>query len=189
VSGSGEGLLLHTCCAWCLLDVLDEFKREHRRIAVGFFNPNIHPRAEFEKRLKSVRLLCERLGLELVADEEYGLAAFLSGLYNLGVRPAEERPKRCGYCYRLRMERAAGEAARLGLGTVATTLLSSPHQRAEDLVRAGEAAAAKAGLRFDGRLLVGLHGKGRDGCPSGLKLHRQRYCGCIFSESEAYRPA
>jgi predicted adenine nucleotide alpha hydrolase (AANH) superfamily ATPase len=181
VAGSGEGLLLHTCCAWCLLDVLDVFRQEYGRIVVAFFNPNIHPRAEFEKRLKSVRLLSSRLGLELVADGDYGLARFLSGLYNGNIQPAEQKQQRCSYCYRLRMETSVAEAA--------TTLMSSPYQLTEQLVREGRAAALARDLRFDERRLVALHGRGRDSCPSGLKLHRQRYCGCIFSESEAFRPA
>jgi predicted adenine nucleotide alpha hydrolase (AANH) superfamily ATPase len=127
--------------------------------------------------------------MELVADQDYGLAGFLAGLYNAAIRPAEQRQERCSYCYRLRMERAASEAERLGLGTLATALLSSPYQLADALVREGEAAASRHGVRFDGRRLTERHGKGRDSCPSGLKLHRQRYCGCIFSESEAFRPS
>lgn len=185
----GRGLLLHTCCAWCLLDVLETFRRDYPRLAVAFYNPNIHPRMEFERRLKSVRLLCERLGLELHADGEYGLAGFLSGLYNSGVDPVGQGSGRCSYCYRLRMRRTAETAGKLGMEAIGTTLLSSPHQRADEIVREGESAAAAFGVAFDGRRLTALHGAGKDSCPSGLKLYRQRYCGCVFSESEAHRSA
>ncbi len=190
---SGEsrarGLLLHTCCAWCLLDVLEEFRRDYSRIVVGFFNPNIHPRKEFARRLKSARLLAERLDLEFVAESDYGLAPFLSELYNAGNDPAAGRAERCSRCYRLRMRRAAREAKRLGLGSLATTLLSSPHQLASELAREAEVAAVEFGVAFDGRETVALHGTGRERVPSGLTLYRQRYCGCIFSESESFKPA
>lgn len=185
---SGGGLLLHTCCAWCLLDVVEEFRRDYAPVVVGFFNPNIHLRDEFEKRLKSVRLLCARLGLELAADAEYGLAPFLAGLYNeRRIDPAADRPARCAYCYGLRLGRTAGKAKELGLGAFSTTLLSSPWQLQEELRAAGRRAAAEAGTAFDERALAGLHGTGRDRLPGGLLLHRQRYCGCVFSGSEPPR--
>jgi hypothetical protein len=82
IPDNSRGILVHTCCAWCLLDVLGPLSRDYGRIVVGFFNPNIHPRAEFEKRMKSARLLCRRLELELVCDGQYGLVPFLNSLYN-----------------------------------------------------------------------------------------------------------
>ena len=178
------GLLLHTCCAWCLLDVLPGFGRDYGRVVAAFFNPNIHPRAEFDKRLKSVRLLCTRLGLELVADGDYGLAPFLAGLYNDRRIDPADRGARCAWCYGLRLGRTAEAAARLGLGGFSTTLLSSPHQLQGELRAAGRCAAERCGVAFDGRELVALHGSGRERAPGGLQLHRQRYCGCVFSEAE-----
>lgn len=189
IPDNSRGILVHTCCAWCLLDVLGPLSRDYGRIVVGFFNPNIHPRAEFEKRMKSARLLCRRLELELVCDGQYGLVPFLNSLYNAGIDPAGERGARCGVCYGTRMRRTAEEARRLGLGAFTTTLLSSPHQLQEELRRAGESAAREFGAGFDGREMVSLHGTGRDQVPSGLTLHRQRYCGCIFSECEAFKPS
>jgi len=180
-----RGILLHTCCAWCLLDVLEAFRRDYDRVAVAFCNPNIHPRGEFRKRLKSVRLLCERLDVGFHAEEEYGLAPFLAGLYNApGFDPAADRAGRCSWCYAVRMARTAGLAAELGLGAFSTTLLSSPHQMQDRLRAAGERAAAEAGVAFDGCDLRALHGTGREKLPNRLLLHRQYYCGCIFSEAE-----
>jgi predicted adenine nucleotide alpha hydrolase (AANH) superfamily ATPase len=180
-----HGILLHTCCAWCLLDVLDTFRADYGRVAVAFYNPNIHPREEFEKRLKSVRLLCERLGLELHADEQYGLAPFLSALYNVpGFDPAADRPRRCARCYALRMGRTARRAEGLGFAAFSTTLLSSPHQLQDTLRAEGLRAAGGTGIHFDGRDLQALHGSARDKLPNRLLLHRQHYCGCVFSEAE-----
>ncbi len=179
------GLLLHTCCAWCLLDTLDVFRVEYGRVAVAFFNPNIHPRREFDKRLKSVRLLCERLGLELFADEEYGLAPFLSGLYNAGgFDPAADKPGRCAHCFALRLGRTARRAGELGFAAFSTTLLASPHQLQGELRAAGMKASGETGVGFDARDLRGLHGSGRARLPNRLLFHRQLYCGCIFSEGE-----
>lgn len=181
------GVLLHTCCAWCLLDVVEDMRAEHGRVEVAFLNPNIHPRKEFERRLKSVRLLCERLGLTLHADGQYGLAGFLAGLYNAGgLDPAADRPGRCTYCYALRLGRTARLARELGLAAFSTTLLSSPHQLQGVLRGCGERSALEAGVAFDGRDLRALHESRREALPNRLLLYKQRYCGCVFSEAESF---
>jgi len=179
-----KAILVHACCASCSSYVIEHLMESYE-VTAYFYNPNIHPREEFEKRLKSVRLLCERLGLELHADEQYGLAPFLSGLYNAGgFDPAADRLRRCSRCYALRMGPTARRAEALGFAAFSTTLLSSPHQLQDALRAEGLRAAGGTGIDFDGRDLQALHGSGRDRLPKGLLLHRQHYCGCIFSEAE-----
>ena len=173
--------LLHVCCANCLSDVVEEFRKDGAELVLLFANPNIHPLVEFRRRLKSTRLLARRLGLRLEEDA-YGLGAFLGALGNRTRR----EDGRCRTCYAMRLERAAELSRALGARSFSTTLLSSPDQDREALLEAGELAARKWGVAFESPDLRRLHGS--DGArPRDLKLYRQSYCGCVFSEEERFR--
>jgi predicted adenine nucleotide alpha hydrolase (AANH) superfamily ATPase len=88
----------------------------------------------------------------------------------------------------MRLDRAARRASELGAECFTSTLLVSHHQDREALVEAGELAARAHGVRFDSPDLRNLHGT--DGArPRDLKLCRQGYCGCVFSEEERYGEA
>jgi len=208
-------LLVHTCCANCLADGLEALQGKADDVAAYWFNPNIHPLLEYRKRLKSVKLLAGRLGLDLEADETdegYGLARFLeevagiedersfgdfgqasarrmSGLVTTFAARrayAGRSRTRCERCHAVRLKAAAEEAARQGFDAFATTLAVSPYQDHESLRRAGAAAAAASGVEFVYDDLRELHDTAGS-LPKGLKLYRQQYCGCVFSEEERYR--
>ena len=173
--------LLHVCCANCLSDVVGELTKDGTELVLLFSNPNIHPLVEFRKRRKSVRLMAKRLDLQLKEDD-YGLDEFIESL------GGHFRPKgdRCGVCYALRLGRAARRARELGCDSFTTTLLVSHHQDTALLVEAGNAAAEVEGVPFE--VLDLKHLFGTDGArPKDLKLYRQGYCGCVFSEEERFR--
>ena len=173
--------LLHVCCANCLSDVAGALTEDGSELILLFSNPNIHPLVEFRKRRKSVRLLAERLGLGLEEDP-YGLGEFMEGL---GGRFRRE-DGRCRVCYGVRLGRAARRAKELGCDSFTTTLLVSRHQDADILREVGAAAAESEGVRFEAPDLPHLFGT--DGArPRDLKLYRQGYCGCVFSEEERFR--
>ena len=172
-------LLLHTCCANCLADSLEGWRRKADEVAAYWFNPNIHPFVEYRRRLKSVKLLTERLGLDLVADEDYGLIDFLRS-----VTGHEDR--RCEHCHRARLQATAAVAARQGFEAFATTLSVSPQQNHDIMKAAGIEAAAEHGVEFLYEDMRGLHGTAAS-LPKGLTLYRQQYCGCIYSEADRYR--
>jgi len=171
--------LLHICCAECLAGVVDEFRAEGTDVVGFFYNPNIHPLLEFRRRLKAVKVLQQRTGLDVVYDEEYGLQTFLRDVHG---KPGD----RCEHCYRLRMERTAAEAKRLGCDSFTTTLFVSGHQKHDLLKRVAEEAAEKAGVRLDYRDMRHLAAR----CAERAKkfsLYRQSYCGCVFSEYERFK--
>jgi len=171
-------LLLHACCANCLADVIDAWKAEGLEAAVYFANPNIHPLIEWRRRRKSAALLSRRLGLEYY-EEPYGLVPFLRAV-------AGREDERCRACYAMRLSAAAGKCRELGLEAFSTTLLSSPRQEAVLILEAGEAAAEKEGVRFLPRDHAHMHDGGV--APAGLRLYRQQYCGCVFSEFDRFSP-
>ncbi len=172
--------LLHVCCANCLSDAVGALREDGAELVLFFANPNIHPLVEFRRRRKSVRLLAERLGVG-VEEEAYGLHAFLSAIGDCTT--AEQG--RCNACYGLRMESSAAKAKALGAESFTSTLLVSRAQDREQVVAAGEKAARKHGVRFESPDIRSLHGSD---CarPRDLKLYKQSYCGCVFSEYERY---
>jgi len=175
--------LLHVCCANCLSDVIGAVAGEGDEITLLFANPNIHPLVEFRRRRKSVRLLAGRLGFSLEEDP-YGLFDFLDA-----VRGEERNGSggaRCGVCYGMRLGRAAERAKEIGAEAFTSTLLVSRQQGREAVVEAGRAAAREWGVPFEAPDLRELHGT--DGArPRDLRLYKQGYCGCVFSEEERFR--
>lgn len=176
-------LLVHVCCAPCACDLLSEVFSGVHSLIPYWYNPNIHPWTEYEKRLASVRELTTALGLEPVVDDDYDLETFLQGVGDGSV------PHRCSFCYQLRMDRTAERARELGADAFTTSLLSSPRQRHDEIRAAGNAAATGHSVPF-------LYHDFRPRYPRTITLsrqfglYRQQYCGCIFSERDRYlRPS
>jgi hypothetical protein len=174
-----SAILVHTCCASCLLAVLDPLRASGRPTAY-FYNPNVQPLLEFRRRLKATQTLAGRIGLDLLADERYDAKAFLRAV-------PWDRPERCLACYRLRLEEAARLAAERGFAAMTTTLLASTHQDHDAVRRMGEEAARGKSLKFHYEDWRPLAQRGHEEARR-LSLYRQQYCGCIFSEEERFAP-
>ena len=174
-----EKILLHVCCASCAIGAFEAL-REESFDPVGYFcNPNIHPLIEFRRRLKAVKVLRDRLKLDIECDENYGLREFLHA-----VTGSED--ERCPICYSLRFDAACAKAKELGIGLVTTTLFGSPHQDHEIMARVGKEEASKHGVEFVVRDFRSRHQLGKEKARA-MKLYSQQYCGCIFSEYERYK--
>ncbi len=150
---------------------------EELQVAGFFFNPNIHPLLEFRRRLKSVRVLLERVPVDVECDETYGLADFCRA-----VHPDYGVPARCRPCYALRLGRTAERAAARGFDAITTTLVTSRHQDHGLIRSVGKAQAAACNVAFCYQDLRAAE------APDELVrgLYRQQYCGCVFSEADRY---
>jgi epoxyqueuosine reductase len=171
-------LLLHICCGPCSTEVIRRLKDDYE--VVGFFyNPNIHPEEEHDKRLMEVQRI-SALWRVLVDARPYDHVRFLGVASGLEGEP--EDGNRCVACYRLRLEEAACSAAENGCTHLATTLTIAPMKRAVVINPIGHEVAARHGVVF-----VGEDWKKRDGFKRSidlsrdLGLYRQNYCGCEFS--------
>jgi len=184
-------LLLHSCCAPCSSYVLTVLA-EHFYVTICYYNPNITIRREFEKRAEELKRLVRELPTRYPVDvivpeyrpEEYYEAA-------RGLEGEPERGRRCEVCFRLRLNYAAREAARIGAEYFATTLTISPQKDAALLNRVGaEAEALIAEDGGDARYLVSDFKK-KGGYAESVRLseiyglYRQNYCGCAFSLRDA----
>ena len=100
-------ILLHICCANCAIYPLQRIREKGDEALGYFFNPNIHPYQEYQKRLESTRRYSEAVGLEVISRDESLLEEFLE---NISHRVKE----RCHYCYLIRLEATAQEAKKNG---------------------------------------------------------------------------
>ncbi|MDR2766870.1 MAG: epoxyqueuosine reductase QueH [Treponema sp.] len=177
-------LLLHTCCAPCSVMCIESLRAEGIDPVLFWYNPNIHPYTEYKNRRDTLIAYAAALNLELVTRDEYGLRAFIAGLYAPGIE-AENPAVRCAYCYRLRLEAAARTAAERGFDAFSTTLLASPYQKHELICETAETADRQNGIRFLYRDFRPSYREGqRKAREAGL--YTQKYCGCVFSEEERY---
>jgi hypothetical protein len=108
-------VLIHVCCAPCLIGPLDALRAEGWEVAGFFYNPNIHPFLEFRRRVKALRVFLEKEDLPVEIIEEYGLDLFMREIY----RP--DRRERCRNCHFLRLRRTAERAKEMGFGAFTTT--------------------------------------------------------------------
>lgn len=172
-------LLLHTCCAPCSVYCIDSLREEGIEPTVYWFNPNIHPYMEYKMRRDTLIQYTKDIGVEAIFEENYGLKEFCRNVIN-------DLENRCqNYCYPVRLEQTAKYAKEHGYSHFSTTLLVSPYQNHEMLIRVAEEMAKKYGVEFLYRdFRVGFR-QGQEKAKE-LGLYRQKYCGCVFSEEMRY---
>ena len=171
-------ILLHICCANCAISPIEKIREEGNEVVGFFFNPNIHPYQEYQKRLDSLKQYSERVGLNVIYRDEYLLEEFLKNV-------SHREKERCQYCYSLRLEATAQEAKNQGFDAFSTTLLESSHQNHALIKEVGERMGKEVGIPF-------YYEDFRQGWRKGVEvskamgLYRQQYCGCIYSEKERF---
>ncbi len=171
-------LLLHICCAPCSTATIEAWRLEAVELTGVFFNPNIHPFAEHQRRYDTLLAYASKTDLPLIGEPVYDVTAWLRQVHG-----QEEKGVRCRVCIAERLRHTAGLAAAAGFEAFSTTLLVSPWQEHEIIREEGERAAAEAGVEFRYRDLRPHYRHGVD-LAIEAGLYRQKYCGCIFSEAE-----
>jgi predicted adenine nucleotide alpha hydrolase (AANH) superfamily ATPase len=171
-------ILLHICCANCAIYPLERIQEKGEEVVGYFFNPNIHPYQEYQKRLDALKQYSQEVGLEVIYRDEYLLEEFLKNV-------SHQVKERCPFCYSIRLEATAREAKDRGFNRFSTTLLQSTHQNHALIKETGERIAKDFGIPF-------YYEDFRQGWKRGLEvskslgLYRQQYCGCIYSEEERF---
>jgi len=180
-------LLLHICCAGCGAYVSQLLKRGYR-VVLYFYNPNIYPAEEYNKRLTEARSIAKKFNLKLI-EGEYTHKQWLESVKGYENEP--ERGERCLICYQDRLEQTAKLAQKKKFNYFSTTLTISPHKDAQAISRIGKEIARKyqvdpstsaQDLRF-----LNQDFKKQDGFKKSVQLskelglYRQDYCGCEYS--------
>ena len=165
-------LLLHACCGPCAMWPLERLLERGADVSLLFYNPNIHPQLEWERRLDNALKVADHYGVPLITQ-----GCSLPGEWQ---KRANDGQERCRYCCRVGFSGLAKEAAARGFDAISSTLLVSPYQNREQMLQEGRRASASHGMTF-------LACDWRDGYRKGqalardLGLYRQKYCGCVVS--------
>ncbi len=170
-------LLLHICCAPCLIYPLEELRKKDFRVRGIFYNPNIHPFSEYKNRKKSVSDFSKMNNVD-VDYCEYRPFDFFQA-----VNLKQTSPVRCSLCWNLRLKKTAQVAKQKGFDYFSTTLLVSPYQNHEQLKQIGNIIADSEDVEFyyqDFR--PGFKAAHIEAKKQGI--YCQKYCGCIYSEIE-----
>ena len=185
LNGTVPTLLLHSCCAPCSSYTLEYLSR-YFSITVFYFNPNISPKAEFDKRFAEQKRLIETLPSEnkisLICGD-YNYDEFLN--IARGYESVPEGGERCFRCYRMRLEKTAELAKQNGFDYFCTTLSISPLKNSQKINEIGFNVAEKYGVKW-----LPSDFKKREGYKRSIELsreydlYRQNFCGCVFSKSQ-----
>jgi len=181
-------LLLHSCCAPCSSYVLESLS-EVFDITVFYYNPNIAPREEFDRRAEEQVRLVENMGLKdgvSVVCGDYDDEVFIN--LSKGLEDVPEGGERCTRCFRLRLGRTAQAAKEGGFDYFTTTLSISPLKDAQRLNAIGAEFAGQFGVAYLFSDFKKKNGYKRS-CELSQEygLYRQDYCGCIYSKQERER--
>ena len=174
-------ILIHICCAPCVIYPLKKLREKGDDIVGFWYNPCIHPEEEYQHRLRCLKTYAKREKMKVIYEDAYKNlvgAGLVSARNNIFGSTEEER---CLACYQLRLERTADVARERGFDLFTTTLFISPYQKHKLIREIGEKTGRKTGIDF-------LYADFRNGYQEGIEraremnLYRQRYCGCAESQ-------
>jgi predicted adenine nucleotide alpha hydrolase (AANH) superfamily ATPase len=177
--GDSKRLLLHICCGPCSTYTIKRLREQGFAVSGFWYNPNIHPFTEHERRRECIRAYAEEVGLPMIWWEGYEMPAYFRAVVG-----HEAVGERCVICYRLRLERTAEVARQHGFPAFSTTLLISPYQQQALIRSIGEELANEHGPEFYfENFRKGWSERGH--AAREHEMYQQRYCGCVYSEWEA----
>lgn len=185
---NNERLLVHACCAPCLVAVyediannLDEFGISSKEdFDIIWYNTNIHPRIEYEKRRETLREYLQIVGKDGIFMDEYNMYEFVKNAVNFKELGFSVR---CEYCYYSRLKKVFEYAKENGYTAVTTTLLISPYQKHDKIIEICKRLETETGIKFLYKDFRPLFRQGQNRAKE-LGLYRQKFCGCIFSIDE-----
>ncbi len=177
------GILLHSCCGPCSSSVL-ELLSKYFDVTVLWYNPNLYPEAEYDKRLETQKQLIDAIAKDGVQAkllvEPWRSEDYFSRVKGLENEP--EEGKRCLECFKIRLDETARIASECGFEWFCTTLTVSSRKDAVAINAIGREAEAKYGVKW-----LPSEFKKREGNHRSIilsekyGLYRQEYCGCVFS--------
>lgn len=181
--GKVPKLLLHSCCAPCSSYTL-EYLSQYFEIAVYYYNPNISPVEEFEKRYLEQKRLIEGMPFKnkvTLIKGDYDYNDFLD--IARGYETVPEGGERCFRCYKLRLEKTAQLAKSMDCDYFCTTLSISPLKNSQKINQIGFEVAERYGVNW-----LPSDFKKREGYKRSIELskeydlYRQSFCGCVYSK-------
>ncbi|MCR5201662.1 MAG: epoxyqueuosine reductase QueH [Lachnospiraceae bacterium] len=183
-------LALHVCCAPCSSHCLSVLT-EHFDITCVYYNPNISPVEEYEKRFGELIKYVEKMPKINTVNTFKG--EYENEKFEAMAKGLEEVPEggaRCHKCYRMRMEYAAEYAKKNGFDYFTTTLSLSPLKDSQIINQIGKEVAEEYGVNY-----LYSDFKKNNGYLHSIELskeydlYRQNFCGCIYSKPDEEKTA
>jgi predicted adenine nucleotide alpha hydrolase (AANH) superfamily ATPase/VanZ family protein len=177
-------IILHICCAPCATAVAEVLQAGYK-LEFYFFNPNINPKSEYDKRLDEVKKLAGQFGVKLKIGD-YNHENWLKAIS--GHEQDLEGGARCELCFAYRLKSAAELAGQKNIPLFGTTLTISPHKNSYQVNKIGSVIANDIGQKF-----LNQDFKENNCWQRSLILskkfgfYRQKYCGCEFSSLNVKR--
>jgi len=171
-------LLLHICCGPCATWSAKELMKTYQ-VVLYFYNPNIWPREEWQKRLIAARQVADAYGLPIIVEDS-DEAVWLDQAQPFADEP--ERGKRCHLCYSWRLKKTIERAEQDNFDYFATSLTVSPYKDKEAINQIGQTIAQNSQVKY-----LTTDFQKNDGYRQSiilskeLGLYRQKYCGCQFT--------
>ena len=184
--GGESRILLHSCCAPCAGEIIDALLASDIIPTVFFYNPNIHPEAEYEIRKRENIRFCEKREVPFI-DADYDIDNWFTRAKGLENEP--ERGKRCTACFDMRFERSAQYASENGFKLYSTTLGIS---RWKDMTQIND-CGHRAALSYDEVEYWDFNWRKNGGSQRMIELakreefYQQEYCGCVYSLRDTNR--
>lgn len=176
-------ILFHICCSNCTLYPVQLLRSEGHDLTGFWYNPNIHPFEEYALRLDSLKKLSGEWLIDMFYDDEYRPDEYFEYISKASRHALPPFPDRCKYCYQLRLEKTAAKAHEDGFDAFSTSLLISPYQDNEQIIRTGKQLADTYNVMFYEKDFRPYF-KETLALAKELGLYRQKYCGCFFSKQE-----
>jgi len=172
-------ILVLSCCAPCSCGALKTLVNEGMDVSVLFYNPNIYPQEEHDKRLSEQRRLCEALGVHCI-DLAYEPQVWDKAVAGLENEP--ERGKRCSVCFYMRLLRGAAYAREHKFDVFASVLGVSRYKDLDQVNTAARQVWIETGKPYWARnWRRGGMEELRRALVKELELYQQDYCGCKYS--------
>lgn len=174
-------LLLHACCAVCASYPVLQLQNMGYEVVLYFYNPNIYPVEEYQRRLDELKKLSEKYNVKLIIEEtsyDYWLDLIK------GFEKEPEKGFRCSICFKERLSKAILMAVKEKCEYFTTTLTVSPHKNSKQVFEAAYKALEENNTPTK---FLEIDFKKQDGYKKTSKLadeygfYRQKYCGCEFS--------
>lgn len=178
-------VLLHSCCGPCSSAVLERLV-EYFNVTVLYYNPNIEPKEEYEKRKKvQIKLINE---LNNLYNINFMDCDYQNKDFKTAIRGLEEEPEggaRCPVCFKLRLYKTAELAIKNNFDYFGTTLTVSPHKNSQIINKIGEFISNELNIKY-----LFSDFKKHAGYLRSIELsrkydlYRQDYCGCLYAKNK-----
>lgn len=180
VPEGAEKVLMHSCCAPCAGPLMEKIAAAGIKLTIFFYNPNIHPRKEYELRKNENIRYAEKLGLEFV-DADYDVQNWFARVKGMEKEP--ERGIRCSACFDMRFLRTALYAHENNFKVITSSLGISRWKDMNQINESGIKAAS-----FFPNIVYWTYNWRKDGGSARMyeiakdeNFYKQEYCGCIYS--------